>query len=1021
MIPARALFTASITLFLLVRSAPAWAEHTPGIPGWQQDMHYRMSVSYAPQRFEIAGQETLAYWNLSPDSLTELYFHLYLNAYRPGSNMARYDASQENWRIQNLPPKRRGGEWIDRATIQGGDSLHVFVDDTIARIPLPQVLAPGESVVVCLSFRSKIPDVPERMGRSGKGVFAAQWYPRVCAYDRFGWHTDQHLGSEFYGDFGSFDVRVVLPGTFLLAHTGTLMNPSEVLPDSILVRLAAPGDDAITIWDRSAFKAPSDSAAKRALEMPRAWVIHADSVHDFAWACEEKWVWRRARWNGIEIHTFHRVSDMKRWNDAAATGAMMMAALTRRFGPYPYPSFSIVEEPIGAGGVEFPNIVWVSPRYRNDGTRRFESVIAHEMAHNWFYGMVGSNETAQAFLDEGFTSYAETGLMETLFGRTGNLTLPRQDFWLRWLHPLDDSRRRAWRNYLEFQARGIEEPVVTHSDRFKHPGAYYPSVYDKTNIGLWTLRAMAQERRFDEALREYFMTWRFHHPYADDFFAFMNRALGDSYDWFFRGWFLRTDCVDLTLRGLRSFPLEPPRSGETLASAGGVADSFRVELSLASRGGIDPPVPVAFRDKEGHRANRVVPREAFLPAAGEAVYRTTLPFAPSEAQLDPDLTLPDIDRSDNSTSRWPRFQPMVDNWRASPHPLDRTLLLWRPDAWYQTHDGAEIGVAFDASTVRWEHALKGNLGGGLREPRPFFDLEGRLRSLAADSRAIARARGYDLDGHQGYRISMSRDLGSKLERGFRWNLNVGLDYDKLRARDAPRRPEEWSPGGYPNVEGLLSSSRNYRYVRWTGSVRFRTDLLTERAAYGSAYVVTTADVTAIPQFPLSLRAAYGRVRGGSVPPEERFYLAGAGPRGEWNSRWFRSRGTIPSHWVAALGGDGNVRGFADSRPSGRTLVAVNVESRSGRMIPAWIPVIHKLRVPVLDPRSSLFADVGKVGDGDESLFSNMAADFGVGIRTRPLIRNHLTLRVDLPFFRTPPEPDENRWRLRGVLSVGEAF
>jgi hypothetical protein len=125
--------------------------------------------------------------------------------------------------------------------------------------------------------------------------------------------------------------------------------------------------------------------------------------------------------------------------------------------------------------------------------------------------------------------------------------------------------------------------------------------------------------------------------------------------------------------------------------------------------------------------------------------------------------------------------------------------------------------------------------------------------------------------------------------------------------------------------------------------------------------------------------------------------------------------------VAALGGDGNVRGFADTRPSGRTLLAVNVESRSSRLVPAWIPVIHWLRLPVLDPRSSVFVDLGKVQDGDESLFSNMAADFGVGFRTRPLIRNHLTLRVDLPFFRTPPGSEESRWKLRGVFSVGEAF
>lgn len=1013
-------FGAAALLLLLCAASGAGAEHIPGVPGWQQRVHYRIAVSYDPERFQIAGQETLTYWNQSPDTLSELYFHLYLNAYRPGSNMARSDAVYGDWRIENLPARRRGGEWIDRGSLLKGDSLRPEMDDTIARLGLPRPVEPGESVTVCLAVRSVIPDVPDRMGRTGKGIFAAQWYPKVCVYDRYGWHRDQHLGSEFYGDFGTYDVRLTLPGHFLLAHTGTLVNPHEVLPDSIRARLDAGGDSAVTIWDRSRFTLPSDSTMKRSLEQPRTWVLHADSVHDFAWACDDKWIWRRARWDGTEIHTFHRASDMKRWNETAAEGARMLEALSRRFGPYPYPRFSIVEEPIGAGGVEFPHIVWVSPRYRDDGSRRFDSVVAHEMAHNWFYGMVGSNETAQAFLDEGFTSYAETSVMEMLYGRRGNLTIPGKR--PRWLLPPDDSRTTAWRAYLEFQARGIEEPIVTHSDRFRNPAAYYPSAYSKTETGLWTLRSIAGKERFDQALREYFLTWRFHHPYAEDFFAFMNHALGASYDWFWSSWFLRTDCVDLKLRRLRFFPLDPGRPGDAVASAGGVADSFRVELALESRGGIDPPVPVAFRDGKGGGVMRTVARSSFGEAGGRAVYRTTLPFAPRAAEIDPDFTLPDIDRSDNRTGRMPRFLPMLDTWRASPYPLDRTLLLWRPDVWYQSKSGPQLGLAFDASTVRWEHAMKGLVGLDTREPRAFADVEGRFRSIAADPRAVAALRGYDIDGHRGWRLSLQKDLGSKiLKVGFRWNLGLALDHDRLYDRDAPRRPEEWSPGGYANAEIALSSSRAFRRIQWGGALRLRSDLLTERASYGSLYGVTTANVSAIPKLPLALRAVYGRVRGDAVPPEERFYLAGAGPRGEWASRWFRSRGTIPTRWTAALGGEGNVRAFADRRPSGRALFAANVESRSNRLVPEWVPYLTRVRIPILEPRSSLFADWGKVGEDSGDLLHDMAADFGVGFRTKPLVRNRLVVRLDLPVFRTPPTPEESRWKLRSVISIGEAF
>jgi hypothetical protein len=219
---------------------------------------------------------------------------------------------------------------------------------------------------------------------------------------------------------------------------------------------------------------------------------------------------------------------------------------------------------------------------------------------------------------------------------------------------------------------------------------------------------------------------------------------------------------------------------------------------------------------------------------------------------------------------------------------------------------------------------------------------------------------------------------------------------------------------------MLTSTRKFHRVRWTGALRLRTDLLADSISYGSILATTTAEVTVIPKLPLSLRLVAGRVRGAAIPPEERFYLAGAGPRGEWASRWFRSRGTIPTRWTAALGGDGNVRAFADTRPSGAKLVALNAEIRTGRLVPSWVPLLGTPKIPVIDPRSSLFADAGRVTDGSLAL-RDVAADFGVGFRTKALIRNHLVLRTDLPLWRSPPEAGERPWKLRAVFSVGETF
>jgi len=363
----------------------------------------------------------------------------------------------------------------------------------------------------------------------------------------------------------------------------------------------------------------------------------------------------------------------------------------------------------------------------------------------------------------------------------------------------------------------------------------------------------------------------------------------------------------------------------------------------------------------------------------------------------------------------------MDNWRAPSYPIGKTLALWRPDLWYESHAGVQVGLALDASTVRWEHALHGLVGADTREPRVFGDVEARMRSLGADPRRIFRARGFDQDGHRGFRLSVAQDLARKIAGGYRSSLVLGADLDRLYDGDDPRRPAEWSDGGFANLEALLTSTRKFHRVQWAGSLRFRSDLLADSISYGSILATTTADITVIPKLPLSLRVVAGRVRGAAIPREERFYLAGAGPRGEWASRWFRSRGTIPTRWKAALGGDGNVRGFADTRPSGTTLLAANAEIRTGRLIPAWVPYLSKLKIPGLEPRASLFADAGQVTDGGKIAIRDGAADFGVGFRTKPLFRNHLVLRTDLPLWRSPPEPGEKPWKLRAVFSVGEAF
>lgn len=997
----------------------ASAGHVPGVPGWQQRVHYRIDAALDPLGHEVAGVETLTVWNESPDTLRELYWHLYLNAFQPGSNLARRFASNGDFDVERLSRSQQGSERIRSASLLGGDTLRVESDDTVARTALPRPLAPGESLSVRFSFVSRIPGYADRSGRQGRYYFVGQWYPKLAVYDRFGWHAEQHMGNEFYGDFGAFDVRIALPRSYLLAYPGLLTNESEVYPDSILARIHAPGESAVTIWDMRRARAPRDSAGWGGLGPARVWRVHADSIHDFAWAACENWIWRRARWNGIDVNTYHRDGDAPAWMDFAAMGARLVEGMAARFGPYPYPRYSFIAAPVRAGGMEYPGLTFITTRRYPAGSRRVEEICLHELAHSWFYGMLGSNETEQAFLDEGFTSYATTAVIEMQHGREGNMQL-RPSRWP-WLEPPDDFRSRVWRSYLDYEARSpAEDPVNTFADRFRTAGAYYPASYYKTEVGLWTLRHLLGPAAFDAALRQYVSNWRFHHPYAEDFYAAFDAATGGSWDWFFRSWFERTDAVDVGLTGLRTFPAD--RGGGALAASPGErSDSFRVELALRSRGGLDLPVEVELSGEGGARRTVTVPREAFAAAAGYARYRFTLPFEPKRAVLDPDVALPDLTRSDNRIPRRPDFRFQVENFRSNPPPLVGTLVAWRPDLWYQSADGVEAGVAWDATTVRWQKGLRGLVLLGTRSRRAGADLAARFRSIPVDPRSTLETRAYDLDGHRGLRLRWHRDLAGRSDAAPRLTIEAGADADRLIRPEVPRRPEEWSREGHGNLEMVLSGTRAHRWGKLTGTITARASAWSDDVSYSSVVGTAVADLHVLPSFPLRARWIAGSVYGSAIPPEERLYLAGAGPRGEWESRWFRSRGTIPTHWTAALGGDGNVRAFAPERPSGTRLFAVNLESRASRLVPLPGSPWSRLRIPVLEPRPSLFLDVGQVAESSDRLFRSLRLDAGVGIRTRPLLRDRLVLRCDAPLLRTPPARGESRLGVRGVFSVGEAF
>jgi len=332
---------------------------------WQQKVDYKIYCSLNVEERTLNISETLIYYNNSPVSLETLYFHLYANAYQDNNTtFAKELKKMGSYRFLKAKKSERG--WIDVISItsENNDALNFKIDETIMSVILDKPLSSGDSVVLKIESVLKIPKIFSRLGYKGKHFEIVQWYPKPCVFDKNGWHRQgYHAIGEFYGEFGSFDVTIELPANYVVASTG-------VFVDSSLV----------------------ESNRKK---------LHffAESVHDFAWVCDPDFEVEEREVDEIAIEIYYIKKFRKKWKNTGNYAIDAVSRYNRWYGKYPYKRLSVVQGYFG-GGMEYPNLVIVNGGEDNL-TRQFELVIIHEIAHQWFYGILGSNEMDEAWLDEG--------------------------------------------------------------------------------------------------------------------------------------------------------------------------------------------------------------------------------------------------------------------------------------------------------------------------------------------------------------------------------------------------------------------------------------------------------------------------------------------------------------------------------------------------------------------------------------------------------------------------------------------
>jgi len=581
----------------------------PGTAYWQQKVDYHIRATLDTATHQLRGEERIRYANNSPDTLNYVWMHLEQNMCAPGSVT----------NTLNQPPLKFldsvfdfsckdfvGGVTLDRVQANGAD-LEYTIYNTTMRIDLRTPIAPGAAPQFEIAWHFDVPDYGGgRMGRDGELYEIAQWYPRLAVYDDVrGWNHEPYIGAgEFYLEYGDFDIELTVPARFVVAATGTLENPDEVLTEGQRKRLEAAKttDDPVAIIT-------ADEAGDAARTRPRTdgdltWHFSATNVRDFAFAAGPDFRWDATYWNGIRIETLYR-SGAVNWEEAIRMARQTIQYFSEQWHPYPYSHATTVEGPIE--GMEYPMLTFVpaSPK-RED----LQWVLSHEFGHEWFPMLVGSNERLYPWMDEGFNTFIDLGgaaryFPDTDYGRT-----------IEW-NPLA--------LYPDHAVPGKEQPLITPPAE-QHD--LFWTAYQKPALMLQLLRyEVLGPDRFDAAFRAYIDAWANKHPTPADFFREMRDASGMDLDWFWRGWIFTTERLDQAVSGVTT------RDGVT-------------HIRLENRGKMVMPLELKLTFTDGASETVKLPVEMWN-LGPSFDYRVSGGRRVRAVEIDPRHTYPDTDRTNN--------------------------------------------------------------------------------------------------------------------------------------------------------------------------------------------------------------------------------------------------------------------------------------------------------------------------------------------------------------------------------------
>lgn len=497
---------------------------------WQQRVKYTMDIKMDVSTNRFTGKQQLEYSNNSPDELKKVFYHLYWNAFQPNSNMdmrsrelgkTLLNGTRPDWdsrvtdRILKLKADEIGYQKIISLKMNGVPQPFKY-HETILEVNLTKPIAPKSKVLFEMEFEAQVPVQIRRSGRdNAEGVrySMSQWYPKLCEYDYEGWHPTPYIAREFYGVWGDYEVNITIDKKYMIAGSGYLQNPQQ-----IGFGYEAPGT-----------KVPKVSGNTL------TWKFVAPNVHDFVWAADPDYIHHtKTMRDGLVLHAFYKIDQQKLgdqynrlpsslkvrygndvnnyigaykedWDSVLELASRALPFMDKTFGKYPYKQYSFIQG--GDGGMEYPMATLLKGGGRG--------VVIHEWLHSWYQGMMGTNESLYAWMDEGFTSYAEDRTNRFLDGDTA-------------MFPYEG----AFDAYIRLARSNYDEPLTTHADQYNTNYAYSTNAYSKGEVFMEQLGYIIGAPVRDKVLLAYYDQWRFKHPNANDFIRVAENISGIQLDWY---------------------------------------------------------------------------------------------------------------------------------------------------------------------------------------------------------------------------------------------------------------------------------------------------------------------------------------------------------------------------------------------------------------------------------------------------------------------------------------------------------